>query len=399
MNVMKTFVLICGFLILFLAEILRVYMIMPFPGSQESETIQMAYFIHQNVIYLRLLGAAMVAYPLILFFRQGKTVIRLVLAVVLVLYGVVLYLFNYRYTADHIFLQLTNSQFLDPENSRVLPGQVVVGVFLGGEAKAYPLPVIGYHHQVRDTLAGQPIMVTYCTVCRTGRVYLPVVNGKPDVFRLVGMDHYNAMFEDSRTGSWWRQVNGEAIVGELKGTVLPEVGSEQMSLSAWIDLHPETKILQPDTTFADRYEKLKDYGKGKKEGRLERKDSLSWKDKSWIVGVRVEKESRAYDWNDLQRLKVIDDELNGLPLVLTAGPDSLSFYSYSRIVEGDTLAFSLNGNGSNLVDAKTGSVWDWNGRCVEGMLKGKSLIRVQSYQEYWHSWKTFHPQTTRYTPL
>ena len=100
-----------------------------------------------------------------------------------------------------------------------------------GEAKAYPIQFLGYHHQVQDTVGGKPMMVTYCTVCRTGRVFEPVVNGKHEKFRLVGMDHFNAMFEDVTTKSWWRQVSGEAITGKLKGQQLPEVHSTQTSLA------------------------------------------------------------------------------------------------------------------------------------------------------------------------
>jgi len=80
---------------------------------------------------------------------------------------------------------------------------------------------IGYHHQVRDTIAGAPVLVSYYTVCRTGRVFCPAVKGDPEVFRLVGMDHFNAMFEDATTHSWWRQANGQAIIGPRKGMVMP----------------------------------------------------------------------------------------------------------------------------------------------------------------------------------
>jgi hypothetical protein len=66
-------------------------------------------------------------------------------------------------------------------------------------------------HQVRDSINHIPVMVTYCTVCRTGRIYNPIVNGKAETFRLVGMDHFNAMFEDATTKSWWRQSTGECI--------------------------------------------------------------------------------------------------------------------------------------------------------------------------------------------
>lgn len=98
------------------------------------------------------------------------------------------------------------------------------------EASAYPIQFIGYHHQVRDTVGGQPVMVTYCTVCRTGRVFLPKVQGAAETFRLVGIDHFNAMLEDARTGTWWRQATGEAVGGPLRGEVLPEIASTQASL-------------------------------------------------------------------------------------------------------------------------------------------------------------------------
>ncbi|MFX5562960.1 DUF3179 domain-containing (seleno)protein, partial [Acinetobacter baumannii] len=64
---------------------------------------------------------------------------------------------------------------------------------------AYPIQFIGYHHQVVDTVGGEPIIATYCTVCRTGRIFSSTVDGVPEKFRLVGMDHFNAMFEDART--------------------------------------------------------------------------------------------------------------------------------------------------------------------------------------------------------
>ena len=77
-------------------------------------------------------------------------------------------------------------------------------------------------------------MITYCTVCRTGRVYSPIVNGKLEKFRLVGMDHFNAMFEDETTKSWWQQATGIAIAGPLKGSRLEEIPSHQ-AIAGFLD--------------------------------------------------------------------------------------------------------------------------------------------------------------------
>ena len=89
---------------------------------------------------------------------------------------------------------------------------------INGEAKAYPIQLIGYHHQVMDTVGNEPVIITYCTVCRTGRVYSSSLNGRHESFRLVGMDHFNAVFEDETTKTWWQQATGEAIAGPLKGS-------------------------------------------------------------------------------------------------------------------------------------------------------------------------------------
>ena len=68
----------------------------------------------------------------------------------------------------------------------------------------------------------------------------PFVNGKKESFRLVGMDHFNAMFEDKTTKSWWYQATGEAIAGPLKNKTLTEIPSQQMTLSAWLRQYPNS---------------------------------------------------------------------------------------------------------------------------------------------------------------
>ncbi|CAN5369934.1 hypothetical protein BH09BAC3_BH09BAC3_33750 [soil metagenome] len=395
---MRLLLLIIGFLMLFSAEILRVYYIMPFPGSQEAETIQIAYWISSNIVYIRLIGLALVIYPFFYFFQRTTSTMKVILCVVFGFYAVVFYMFNYLLVADSMFIQLKNKVYLDAAGNKVRTNQLVLGISINNESKAYPIEVIGYHHQVRDVVGGEEVMVTYCTVCRAGRVFSPVVNGMTEKFRLVGMDHYNAMFEDVSTKSWWRQVNGEAIIGELKGKTLNEIPSSQMTLAEWIDLYPDTKVLQPDTIFAEAYKGLEDYDEGKRTGRLERKDSLSWKDKSWIVGMQVGMDARAYDWIELQKLRVINDVVGGTPVVVALSPDSISHHSYSRRVDTETLVFSLDNTTGYLIDSKTNSRWKWNGKCVEGPMVGKELMPIQSYQEYWHSWKIFHSQTKQFVP-
>jgi hypothetical protein len=310
-------------------------------------------------------------------------------AISIIVLAAVIYMTNFNMAADHMFYQPKKVWMANAAANKVDTGRLVIGVVNNGEAKAYPIRFLGYHHQVQDTIGGKPVIVTYCTVCRTGRVFEPVVNGSPAKFRLVGMDHFNAMFEDRRTKSWWRQVNGEAVAGPLTGSQLEELPSTQVSLRNWLAQYPDSKIMQPDTVFKLGYEDLKLYDEGKVDNELEKRDSLSWKNKSWVVGVQLGNQSRAYDWIELVNKRVINDTLNGTPIAVVVENDSVSFHVFKR----DTLQFMAS---DNLSDLNTKSTWKWNGKCTSGLLEGQTLIAVQSYQEFWHSWKTFHPQTTTY---
>lgn len=390
---MRLLLFVAGMLILLAGEVMKIYYIMPFPGSQQDETINLAYFVHNNLWWIRLLAIAMIAYPAFQFIKSKNVWVRYPTIVVISFWMFIFYNVQFRFLADKIFVQPKHKILATVAENKVNGKDLVIGVTLNGESKAYPIEIIGYHHQVRDTVGGEPVMVTYCTVCRTGRIFKPEVDGKPEDFRLVGMDHFNAMFEDSRTRSWWRQVNGEAIVGEKKGAFLPEVPSEQMALSAWIALHPSTKVLQPDSTYKDRYEGLKLYDEGKEKGSLERRDSLSWERKSWVVGLQVGNHAKAYDWIELEKSHVINDTVGSTAVLLALETDSVSFHAWRR---PDTLLFAMDTVANNLKDINTGSVWNWEGHCISGKLQGASLGPQQSYQEYWHSWQTFRPNTTRF---
>jgi len=393
---MKYVLFLVGISLLIGIEIARVYFIMPFPGSQEENTIELAYFLDQYIFLFRIAGILLIAYPTYFFLTKSKSTIKWTAIMLLVFWVMTAYAFNFKFLADKMFYQPENKILLTADKNKVSVKKLVLGIVINGQAKAYPIEIIGYHHQVRDTVGGEQVMVTYCTVCRSGRVFKPEVDGQLENFRLVGMDHFNAMFEDSRTKSWWRQASGEAIAGPLKGKKLAEIPSEQMTLAAWLKRYPESFILQPDVKFTDQYTDLVGYDDGTIEGSLEGRDSLSWQKKSWVVGVSLGLFAKAYDWNELKEKRIINDDVAGTPLLVVLENDTASFHVWNRILNSDTLNFIVSDSLKTFVDTKTKSVWNWQGTCIEGQFKNSSLTPIQSYQEFWHSWKTFHPNTTQY---
>jgi hypothetical protein len=391
---MRNILLVFGLAFLIAFEILRVYLIMPLPGSQEMNSIDLAYFLGSNKLLIRTIGLALIAIPFYRAMRDGKLFIRILLVIVGLLYILLFYVFTFKMEADKMFYQPTIIKLSTPDSSKIGRDKLVIGIELNGEARAYPIQLIGYHHQVVDTINSIPVMVTYCTVCRTGRVFNPVVNGKYEKFRLVGMDHFNAMFEDETTKSWWRQSTGECIAGPLKGTKLREVKSEQVALNVWLRRFPNSLILQGDEKFKSSFEQMDNYDKGNSKSNLTKRDTASWNPKSWVIGIEKDFIAKAYDWNQLVAVRIIQDSLPNLPLVILLENDSASFHTYSRKINNDLLNFSLRND--SIIDLNSQSIWDYDGNCIEGKLKGTSLEKIKSYQEYVHSWEYFHPGSKRH---
>lgn len=393
---MKKIVLLTCLIILTAAEILRVYFVMPFPGSQQISTVGIAYFLEGNIWYIRIIAGLLTFFLLYKTLVKSKWWAKLLAGIFLVIYAVIFYFFNFKFPADKLFYPPKNKMLVAAADNKVPLDKLVIGVVIKGEAKAYPVEMIAYHHQVQDTVGGQPVMVTYCGACRTGRVYDPVINGKKESFRLVGMDEFNAMFEDRATKSWWRQSTGEAVIGPLKGSLLKEIASQQVALAAWLRANPGSKIMQADPLFQKRYDSYADYDKGTRGNEREKRDPDSWKLKSWVIGVAVTGYAKAYDWNDLVNKKLIQDSLPNLPLIITIEKDTATFHVWNSIINGQKLNFIKTDTG--LQDSNTASLWNDDGVCISGILAGQKLKPVQASQEFWHAWQDFHPGTKKYEP-
>ena len=371
-----------GCLGLFLFEIANVYFIMPMPGSQQTNSLLGAYFLYKCRWIFRTIFLVMIVAGL--FKSTWKR--KWIPAIPLLLLAAVAYMINFKMAADAMFKQPEKVIMVKASENKVDTNRLVIGIELNGEAKAYPIQFLGYHHHIQDVVGGSPVLVTYCTVCRTGRVFEPVVNGKPATFRLVGMDHFNAMLEDAGTKSWWRQATGEAVSGTMEGQRLPELYSTQTSLAKWLTLHPDSKIMQADPSFIKSYDSTMKYESGLSRSKLTGTDTLSWRDKSWVIGLKIGDLKKAYDWNQLKAERIIHDQLGTIPLVLVLAADNKSFFAFETpgnqkmILRNDTL---LSGKRHFTINGK-------------GIDTAFSLMPVIAYQEFWHSWQTFNPGTKKY---
>ncbi len=364
--------------------LLRYYLIWPLPGSQELESMRWVYVLGKVTWATEIAGAVLALVAMVSVVRNRKSLKTLIWVGVACLAAAGLYVMTIKGAAPSIFLPFSEVSFARGTSEELPAETLVMGITAGSVAKAYPIRLLAYHHRLDDQLAGEPIWVTYCTMCRTGKIFSPVVDGRRLEFDLVGAVRYNSFYRDRQTGSYWYQANGRAAAGPLAGKVLQELRSDQMTLGNWLELYPDSEVLQPDPAAADGYTMFS--FDTIDEVRSKEDKPPGWQ---WVVGIVHDGQARGYPWSRLAAEGLIQDRLGELPLAIQLHADGISQRVWDRRLEGRVLELDLDEETGRLVDALTGSSFGFDGLAVGGELAGRQLQPVPATVEYRHSFENF----------
>ena len=218
-------------------------------------------------------------------------------------------------------------------------------------------------------------------------------------FRLWGINNQNFIMRDEQTGSWWQQVSGEAIQGPLKGRRLTGVVHDEVSFGIWKAERPGGRVLKPEPGKEDRYESA-DWEHRMKKVRTVTPVSKGdpFPPRTVVIGVSVNGRAKAYPFPRMREESPVLDTLGGVPLVLVVGDDQKSIRVFERTLDGRRLEFLAKAGAQplRLLDAETGSEWDFRGRAISGPLAGGQLTKVKALKEYWFDWKIYQPATAVY---
>ena len=196
---------------------------------------------------------------------------------------------------------------------------------------------------------------------------------------------------DHQTGSYWYQVSGEAIVGELTGARLEPLPSVTMPWGEWRELHPDTRMLSRvqivDGDYTYLRDVFRDYANVINSGEVTFPLSYERVDRALrpadvVLTVRVGGEERVYPLAQLGD-GAFEDTVSGEPVVIFsrfAGPYGAAF---SREVDGRVLSFAIEGQ--DFVDAETGSRWNLAGRAITGPFEGEHLRPLPGRRAFWFS--------------
>jgi hypothetical protein len=232
----------------------------------------------------------------------------------------------------------------------------VVGVALGGEARAYPIALLDWHELVNDRLGGLPVLVSWCPLCGTAMVFDRRLEGRVLSFGVSGLLYQSDLLMfDRETDSLWSQISAHAVTGPQRGERLALLRSRTTTWGQWKAAHPETTVLGRETGYA------RDYGRGPYVG-YEQSERLyfpapldrRYHPKARVVGLRsADGRARVYPADELR----------------AAGGSVRDAFA------GHEVRIDIDGNGGFSVEAAES---------------------IEVIEGFWFAWMAFHPKSTVY---
>jgi len=220
-------------------------------------------------------------------------------------------------------------------------------------------------------------------------------------FHLAGINNQNFIMRDEETGSWWQQVSGKAIHGPLQGHQLKSVFHDEVSFAIWKREQPQGRVLKPNERIAAANE----YETSDWEMRVGRMRVVQGTDvdhrlapRTLVMGIDIDGRAVAYPLAALQKQSPIIDIIGTVPIVIVLGDDHRSVRAFERTVDGRRLEFfqKVENGAVQLIDAETGSTWNFEGKAVSGSLAGRQLKKVYVLEDFWFDWRLYHPDTAIY---
>lgn len=284
----------------------------------------------------------------------------------------------------------------------------VVAVAIGEEAKAYPLAIMTRHEVVNDVVGGVAIAVTYCPLCNSAVAFRRELDGRTLDFGVTGNLRFSDLLMwDRQTESWWQQVGGEAIAGELAGRRLAIVPAAIVAWGEFRRAHPQGKALLADAGSGVDYDAARYAGYDGEWGyphMLGRAPDLRLPSMERALGLAVNGQAVAYPFSRLAAERVVNDVVGDMDVAVFYEPTALSPFegksdgerravgsatAYRASVDGMALTFALVDG--RIVDRQTGSEWSALGRATAGELAGEELELLAHGTYFWFAWAAFYP--------
>ena len=263
---------------------------------------------------------------------------------------------------------------------------LVFGVAINGDVRAYPLRIMGWHEMFNDVIGGVPVALAYCTLCGAGILYDTRVAGraKPLVFGSSGfLYRSNKLMFDRATHSLWNQFTGNPVVGRLadSGIKLAQRPVVIASWENWRNANAGTTILSLETGYRRNYDSgvvYQEYFASPDLMFPAVADQGRQRQKDYVFGIQQFGAAKAWPIEAFARRPVINDAVADVAVVVIGDAETRSARAYER----GELEFARR-NGA-LVSGD-GTTWTMGEEALIAP-DGRSLPRVAGHVAYWFAW-------------
>ena len=229
-----------------------------------------------------------------------------------------------------------------------------------GVERFYPFQILVWHEIVNEVVAGDPVLITYCPLCGSVIGYERTIKGETVEFGTSGkLYNSNLVMYDRLTDSYWTQIEGRAVIGDLTGTELKLFPVEVLMWGDWKATYPDSEVLSRETGHVRVYghDPYGNYYSSREIIFPVENDDNRLHPKAVIFGIEIGGSAKAYPESALKAFPEVRDEINNVPLSIMR--DSTGIVTITRLDTNE---------------------------------------RVPHERDFWFAWAAFHPDTILFEP-
>lgn len=272
---------------------------------------------------------------------------------------------------------------------------IVFGVEIKGDVRAYPKRILAWHEMFVDSIAGIPVIGVYCTLCGSMIVY---ETQQGDTNYRMGTSGFlyrsNKLMYDQDTQSLWNTLWGKPVIGPLaeQNIQLKRRSVVTTTWGEWRRRHPDTTVLSLNTGHQ------RDYGEGVAYRDYFATDELMFnvpeldmrlKNKDEVLGIVLPEypdQSLAIAVEYLSGHQLLHDEIGEMRFVIITDNSGAS-----RVFEANTTRFT-DWNGDDILTDERGQRWQLSeSRLIND--QGLELLRLPAHRAFWFGWYSAYNQT------
>ena len=289
----------------------------------------------------------------------------------------------------------------DPDNDYIFANDLVTGVYVDGEYRAYPHKILNWHEVVNDSVGANYFVLSHCPLTGSSLAW-DVDDSSPNPeFGVSGLLYNsNLILYDRSSGSRWSQMLEQSVWGSRSGETPARIQIIETTWTTWKAMYPNSQVLTRDTGFYDNSSYfIYPYGEYRWNDRLlfpVSNDDNRLHKKDRVIGIRSATGAKIYQLDGFgDQTQTINEQFEGTPIVVV-GNSALNFAAIfgRELGDGTLLTFSpLAGQSPGVMEDNEGNVWNLFGTAISGPRTGTQLDSTNSYTAMWFAWATFFENT------